>query len=104
MSRFPQLLSAATEHISRVAERFHPLSRGGRKAQVMFSITCEGGANGQLNAAPSDEARSPPPMRIRESERCVQWNWIAIFSYTASLAVSLAIWTGLFRAVAHLVK
>jgi len=43
-------------------------------------------------------------MRILESERCVQWNWIAIFSYTASLAVSLAIWTGLFRAVAHLVK
>src|ERR1039458_7581650 len=27
----------------------------------MFSITCEGGANGQLNAAPQDEARSPPP-------------------------------------------
>ncbi len=43
-------------------------------------------------------------MWIRESERFVQWNWIAIVSYTASLAVSLAIWTGLFRAVAHLVK
>ncbi len=41
-------------------------------------------------------------MWIRENERSV--NWIAIFSYTASVAVSLAIWTGLFRAVAHLVK
>jgi len=49
-------------------------------------------------------SKEPSPMRILESERCVQWNWIAIFSYTASLAVSLAIWTGLFRAVAHLVK
>jgi hypothetical protein len=43
-------------------------------------------------------------MWIRESERYVQWNWIAIFSYTASLAVSLAIWTGIFRAVERLVK
>jgi hypothetical protein len=43
-------------------------------------------------------------MWIREEERYVHWNWIAIFSYTASVAVSLAIWTGLFRAVAHLVK
>ena len=45
-------------------------------------------------------------MWIRESEKCigVHWNWIAIFSYTASLAVSLAIWRGLFRAVEHLVK
>ena len=43
-------------------------------------------------------------MRIRENERYVNWNWIAIFSYTASLAVSLAIWRGLFRAVQFLVK
>jgi hypothetical protein len=43
-------------------------------------------------------------MWIRESDRCVQLNWIAIFSYTASLAVSLAIWRGLFRAVGYLVK
>jgi hypothetical protein len=41
-------------------------------------------------------------MWIRENE--VHWNWIAIFSYTASLAVSLAIWGGLFRAVQFLVK
>ncbi len=31
-------------------------------------------------------------------------NWLAIFSFTASLAVSLAIWTGLYRAVEYLVK
>jgi hypothetical protein len=43
-------------------------------------------------------------MWIRESERYVQYNWIAIFSYTASLAVSLVIWRGLFRAVEYLVK
>ncbi len=43
-------------------------------------------------------------MWIRESERRVHWNWIAIFSYTASLAVSLAIWGGLIRAVQFLVK
>jgi len=43
-------------------------------------------------------------MWIRESEKCIQWNWVAIFSYTASLAVSLAIWRGLFRAVEYLVK
>ena len=43
-------------------------------------------------------------MWIRESERCIHWNWIAIFSYGASLAVSLAIWRSLFLAVEHLVK
>jgi len=43
-------------------------------------------------------------MWIRESERYVHWNWIAILAYTASLAVSLAIWGGLFRAVQFLVK
>lgn len=36
--------------------------------------------------------------------RYVHWNWIAIFSYAASLAVSLAIWRGLFRAVQFLAK
>lgn len=46
----------------------------------------------------------PSPMWIRESEKYVQLNWVAIFSYTASLAVSLAIWRGLFRAVQLLVK
>ncbi|MGA7295009.1 MAG: hypothetical protein WBW53_12745 [Terriglobales bacterium] len=43
-------------------------------------------------------------MWTQESERSVQLNWIAIFSYAASLAVSLAIWGGLFRAVQFLVK
>jgi len=45
-------------------------------------------------------------MWIRESEKCnrVQWNWIAIISYVGSLGVSLAIWTGLFRAVGRLWK
>ncbi len=47
-------------------------------------------------------------MWIRESDRYVHqnwsWNWVAIFSYSTSLAVSLAIWTGVFRAVEHLVK
>jgi hypothetical protein len=44
-------------------------------------------------------------MWIPESkEEHAHWNWIAIFSYATSLAVSLAIWRGLFLAVAHLVK
>ncbi len=45
-------------------------------------------------------------MRIREHDTGVSWNWnwIAIVSYTASLAISLAIWRGIFRAVEHLIK
>jgi hypothetical protein len=43
-------------------------------------------------------------MWIRESDSSIQLNWIAIFSYTASLAVSVVIWTGVFRAVGYLVK
>jgi hypothetical protein len=43
-------------------------------------------------------------MRIHEKERDVNRNWVAIFSYTASVAVSLAIWAGLFLAVGRLVK
>jgi hypothetical protein len=44
-------------------------------------------------------------MRFRQSDMYdVHRNWVAIFSYTASLAVSLAIWRGVFRAVEHLVK
>jgi hypothetical protein len=46
----------------------------------------------------------PSPMWIRERDCYVHCNWIAIFSYTASLAVSLAIWRGVFRAIGHLVK
>ena len=43
-------------------------------------------------------------MSIREDQPTVHRNWIVILSYTASLVVSLAIWTGLIRAVAHWVK
>jgi hypothetical protein len=43
-------------------------------------------------------------MWIRESERFVHLNWVVILSYTASIAVSLAIWKGLFSAVGHLVR
>ena len=45
-------------------------------------------------------------MWIRENEKCigVQLNWVAILSFAGSLTVSLAIWTGVFRAVQHLVK
>jgi hypothetical protein len=43
-------------------------------------------------------------MWIRASEKDVRPNWIAIFSYSASLAVSVAIWTELFWVVHRLVK
>jgi hypothetical protein len=43
-------------------------------------------------------------MLIHERERVVQLNWIAILSYTGSLAASLAIWAGLFRVVERLMK
>lgn len=39
-----------------------------------------------------------------EPKEDVHWNWTAIVSYAASLALSLAIWTGLFRAIEHLAK
>lgn len=43
-------------------------------------------------------------MWIREGNEYEQWNWTAILSYTASLAVSLVIWRGLFLAVARLIR
>jgi len=43
-------------------------------------------------------------MLIHERERVVQLNWIAILSYTGSLAASAAIWAGLFRVVGRLIK
>jgi hypothetical protein len=43
-------------------------------------------------------------MLIHQTERVFQVNWIAILSYTGSLAASLAIWVGLFRVVEHFVK
>jgi hypothetical protein len=41
---------------------------------------------------------------VRANEKSIHWNWIAIFSYAGSLAVSLAIWMGLIRAVGHLLN
>jgi hypothetical protein len=43
-------------------------------------------------------------MLIHESKRFVEINWAAILSYTGSLAVSLAVWAGVIRAVQHFVK
>jgi hypothetical protein len=43
-------------------------------------------------------------MILQEREWCVQFNWIAIVSHAASLALSLAIWVGLLRVVHHLMK
>jgi hypothetical protein len=37
-------------------------------------------------------------------EPSVEWNWIAIFSYAASFALSLAIWGGMYQAVKVLLK
>ena len=49
--------------------------------------------------------KEPSPMRFRASDGYdVHRNWVAIFSYAASLALSLAIWGGVLRAVGHLVK
>ena len=45
-----------------------------------------------------------PPMLTRESDQGFEVNWVAILSYTTSAAVSVAIWTGIFRLVAHLLK
>lgn len=43
-------------------------------------------------------------MLVRERKRCVVFNWTAILSYMGSLAVSLAIWAAVIRAVQHFVK
>ena len=43
-------------------------------------------------------------MWVREHERYICWNWIAIFSHAAAMVVSLAIWREVFRAVQLLVK
>ena len=41
---------------------------------------------------------------VRETENNIRYNWPAILSYTAAMAVCLAIWRGIFLAVAYLVK
>jgi hypothetical protein len=43
-------------------------------------------------------------MWIHQRNKPAHLNWVAILSYTASLAVSVVIWTGVFRAVGYLVK
>jgi hypothetical protein len=65
-----------------------------------FAKTDEGADNCFLHR----RIKEPSPMRVRESDGCVQRNWVAIFSYSASLVVSLAIWRGVFLAVGRLVK
>ncbi len=39
-----------------------------------------------------------------QQERPVHWNWIAILSFAGSVAVSLAIWKGVFLAAGRLLK
>lgn len=39
--------------------------------------------------------------RLQDFPRC---NWVAILSYTGSVAVSLAIWMGVFRVIGHFIK
>jgi hypothetical protein len=43
-------------------------------------------------------------MRSYERRKCGQRKWVVIFSYGVSLAISAAIWTGVFRAVQYLAK
>jgi hypothetical protein len=39
-----------------------------------------------------------------ETEEPMHLNWVAIFSFTGSVVLSMAIWVGLFRAYEHLVR
>jgi hypothetical protein len=52
----------------------------------------------------SEDHEEPPPMLVRESDHSFEVNWVAILSFTTSAALSVAIWTGIFRLVAHLLK
>jgi hypothetical protein len=60
--------------------------------------------NSSKNHFYSERREEPPPMLTRESDQGFEVNWVAILSYTTSAAVSVAIWTGIFRLVAHLLK
>jgi hypothetical protein len=44
------------------------------------------------------------PLWVRETEKRPKVNWVAILSIPASLIYSVAIWTGIIRAVAHLAR
>ena len=48
--------------------------------------------------------RSLPPMFHDQPPESVQLNWTAILSFTGSVAVSLAIWVGLFRAIEYFTR
>jgi hypothetical protein len=43
-------------------------------------------------------------MLVHERRGFVEINWTAILSYAGSLAVSLAVWAGVIRAVQHFMK
>jgi len=69
----------------------------------MFSATCGTSMNG-LTIAITSAIEGASPMLVHEREQSAQLNWIAILSYTGSVAVSLAIWVGLFLVVGRFVK
>jgi len=51
--------------------------------------------------------RRPSPMRrnlLPEVDEPVQLNWLAIVSFTGSVAVSVGIWIGLFRVVGYWIR
>jgi hypothetical protein len=43
-------------------------------------------------------------MATGDSEQCFRTNWVAVFSYAGSLALSIVIWTGVVLAVHRLVR
>jgi hypothetical protein len=40
----------------------------------------------------------------KTEDQLVEYNWVAIFSYAASFALSLAIWGGLYQALRLLLR
>jgi hypothetical protein len=40
----------------------------------------------------------------RTEDQFVEYNWVAIFSYAASVALSLAIWGGMYQALRLLLR
>jgi hypothetical protein len=43
-------------------------------------------------------------MENNRSRKCARLNWVAILSYTGSLAVSLAIWAGVLRVIHYFAR
>jgi hypothetical protein len=60
--------------------------------------------NSSIHHFCSEDHEEPPPMLVRESDQGFEVNWVAILSFTTSAALSVAIWTCIFRLVAHLLK